>query len=78
MSAALCKPREYCSLWFVLSCVLLISVNVLVLVLFTEEEVLQLHTKVDLVITLGGDGTVLWVIFLKNHFIFLGTGLSID
>lgn len=29
----------------------------------TEEEVLDLHTKVDLVITLGGDGTVLWV----NH-----------
>lgn len=27
----------------------------------TEEEVLDLHTKVDLVITLGGDGTVLWV-----------------
>lgn len=26
----------------------------------TEEEVLQLHNKVDLVITLGGDGTVLW------------------
>lgn len=26
----------------------------------TEEEVQTLHTKVDLVITLGGDGTVLW------------------
>ncbi|XP_043692476.1 putative NAD kinase 3 [Telopea speciosissima] len=25
-----------------------------------DEEVLLLHTKVDLVITLGGDGTVLW------------------
>jgi len=27
----------------------------------TEKEVLLLHTKVDLVVTLGGDGTVLWV-----------------
>lgn len=26
----------------------------------TDEEVQTLHTKVDLVITLGGDGTVLW------------------
>ncbi|XP_002974720.2 probable NAD kinase 1 [Selaginella moellendorffii] len=26
----------------------------------SEEELLFLHTKVDLVITLGGDGTVLW------------------
>lgn len=26
----------------------------------TDEEVQKLHTKVDLVITLGGDGTVLW------------------
>ncbi|KAL3580056.1 hypothetical protein D5086_017891 [Populus alba] len=25
-----------------------------------EKEVLSLHTKVDLVVTLGGDGTVLW------------------
>ncbi|CAH9070553.1 unnamed protein product [Cuscuta europaea] len=25
-----------------------------------EEEIMQLHTKVDLVVTLGGDGTVLW------------------
>ncbi|KAL2942063.1 NAD(H) kinase 1 [Bienertia sinuspersici] len=25
-----------------------------------DEEVLNLHTKVDLVVTLGGDGTVLW------------------
>ncbi|WVZ01705.1 hypothetical protein V8G54_022511 [Vigna mungo] len=25
-----------------------------------DEEVLMLHTKVDLVVTLGGDGTVLW------------------
>lgn len=26
-----------------------------------DKEILMLHTKVDLVITLGGDGTVLWV-----------------
>ena len=26
-----------------------------------EDEVSNLHSKVDLVITLGGDGTVLWV-----------------
>eukprot|EP00249_Psilotum_nudum_P011030 c22926_g1_i2 orf=390-2018(+) len=26
----------------------------------SDEEILHLHTKVDLVITLGGDGTVLW------------------
>ncbi|KAJ6964522.1 hypothetical protein NC652_002697 [Populus alba x Populus x berolinensis] len=26
-----------------------------------EKEILSLHTKVDLVVTLGGDGTVLWV-----------------
>ncbi|XP_010246730.1 PREDICTED: NAD(H) kinase 1-like isoform X2 [Nelumbo nucifera] len=25
-----------------------------------DEEILHLHTKVDLVVTLGGDGTVLW------------------
>lgn len=30
----------------------------------TDEEVLLLHTKVDLVVTLGGDGTVLWVCLL--------------
>lgn len=28
---------------------------------FTEKEILLLHTKVDLIVTLGGDGTVLWV-----------------
>jgi len=28
---------------------------------FVDKEVLMLHTKVDLVVTLGGDGTVLWV-----------------
>lgn len=33
---------------------------VLVLII-AEKEVLLLHTKVDLVVTLGGDGTVLWV-----------------
>ncbi|KAG2674848.1 hypothetical protein I3760_13G156600 [Carya illinoinensis] len=26
-----------------------------------EKEILLLHIKVDLVVTLGGDGTVLWV-----------------
>lgn len=26
-----------------------------------DEEIKLLHTKVDLVVTLGGDGTVLWV-----------------
>ena len=29
--------------------------------LIADKEVLLLHTKVDLVVTLGGDGTVLWV-----------------
>ena len=29
-----------------------------------EDEVSNLHSKVDLVITLGGDGTVLWVYYL--------------
>jgi NAD kinase len=29
--------------------------------LLVDKEILRLHTKVDLVITLGGDGTVLWV-----------------
>ncbi|KAI5387959.1 NAD(H) kinase 1, variant 2 [Lathyrus oleraceus] len=28
--------------------------------LLVDKEILMLHTKVDLVITLGGDGTVLW------------------
>ena len=32
----------------------------------TGDEVLQLHCKVDLVITLGGDGTVLWVNIFFN------------
>lgn len=27
----------------------------------TDEEMKTLHTKVDLIVTLGGDGTVLWV-----------------
>lgn len=27
----------------------------------TANEIMLLHTKVDLVVTLGGDGTVLWV-----------------
>jgi NAD+ kinase len=26
-----------------------------------DEEMKTLHTKVDLIVTLGGDGTVLWV-----------------
>ncbi|KAH9741404.1 NAD(H) kinase 1 [Citrus sinensis] len=30
-----------------------------------EKEILLLHTKVDLVVTLGGDGTVLWVCAFK-------------
>ena len=29
--------------------------------LIADKEVLRLHSKVDLVVTLGGDGTVLWV-----------------
>ena len=29
--------------------------------LIADKEVLLLHTKVDLVVALGGDGTVLWV-----------------
>jgi hypothetical protein len=29
--------------------------------IFADKEMLLLHTKVDLVATLGGDGTVLWV-----------------
>lgn len=28
---------------------------------FTENGILLLHHKVDLVVTLGGDGTVIWV-----------------
>lgn len=40
------------------------------LVLLIEQEVHEVHTKVDLVITLGGDGTVLWVFFL-NHLTYL-------
>lgn len=28
---------------------------------FTDKGILLLHEKVDLVVTLGGDGTVLWV-----------------
>lgn len=36
--------------------------------IYTDDEVLQLHNKVDLVITLGGDGTVLWVNFYFNYF----------
>lgn len=32
---------------------------------FSEKEILLLHTKVDLVVTLGGDGTVLWVCAFK-------------
>lgn len=29
--------------------------------LLTADEIVSLHSKVDLVVTLGGDGTVLWV-----------------
>jgi NAD kinase len=29
--------------------------------ILVDEEAKMLHTKVDLVVTLGGDGTVLWV-----------------
>jgi len=28
-----------------------------------DQELLELHNKVDLVITLGGDGTLIWVAF---------------
>jgi len=31
----------------------------------TDQEVKALHTKVDLIVTLGGDGTVLWVRCLR-------------
>jgi NAD+ kinase len=30
-----------------------------------DQEVKALHTKVDLIVTLGGDGTVLWVRCLR-------------
>lgn len=33
---------------------------------FTDEEISLLHMKVDLIVTLGGDGTVLWV-RASNH-----------
>jgi hypothetical protein len=36
-----------------------------------EKEVLSLHTKVDLVVTLGGDGTVLWVCSFSLMYITL-------
>jgi NAD kinase len=29
--------------------------------IIADKETFLLHTKVDLVVTLGGDGTVLWV-----------------
>ena len=38
---------------------------------FAEKEILSLHTKVDLVVTLGGDGTVLWVCYFSLVFIIL-------
>ncbi|KAH9602527.1 hypothetical protein KSS87_002089 [Heliosperma pusillum] len=31
-----------------------------------DEDVLLLHTKVDLVVTLGGDGTVLWCVVIRE------------
>jgi NAD+ kinase len=33
-----------------------------------DEEIKLLHTKVDLIVTLGGDGTVLWV---RIHFLVI-------
>ena len=37
------------------------KVNICYYSLIADKEVLLLHTKVDPVVTLGGDGTVLWV-----------------
>lgn len=34
---------------------------VIVIGICEDKEMLLLHMKVDLVVTLGGDGTVLWV-----------------
>ena len=48
----------------------MIMMMVLIPLCWSEDEVLHLHCKVDLVITLGGDGTVLWVNFHSNHFFF--------
>lgn len=33
--------------------------------ILTDQEAKILHTKIDLIVTLGGDGTVLWVCFLS-------------
>ena len=35
-----------------------------------DKEILFLHSKVDLVVTLGGDGTVLWVCAFTLIFAF--------
>ena len=31
-----------------------------------DQEMKTLHTKVDLIVTLGGDGTVLWVCTMQH------------
>lgn len=36
----------------------------------TDTEIMLLHTRVDLVVTLGGDGTVLWVC-VDDFFFFI-------
>ncbi|OEL22759.1 putative NAD kinase 3 [Dichanthelium oligosanthes] len=37
----------------------------LIRIILTDQEAKTLHTKVDLIVTLGGDGTVLWVCCLS-------------
>lgn len=40
----------------------MINLSVIIYAL-ADKEIVLLHMKVDLVVTLGGDGTVLWVSF---------------
>lgn len=64
-------PWLHIELWFSWQPFMVYATNYLVASLCTQstplfylladDEIMLLHTKVDLVVTLGGDGTVLWV-----------------
>lgn len=53
---------------FIICCFLSLNANVIDFH-FTDEEISLLHMKVDLIVTLGGDGTVLWV-SASNHMLY--------
>ena len=48
------------------------------IIMLADVEILQPHTEVDIVITLGGDGTMLWLCSLNfNLLVMAGMNTSI-